>query len=130
MAECTAAAPERFRYCDLKESRFRRMLWDLNCSCLKMRRLRSTGSEGAAEEAVTIRQGHGGYGYEVAALVCFVVFADNGLRHMEGQQETMFLWVTSGRWETIVVFGMFSVIMQVLFWSKIVDSGNHRTRGE
>ena len=94
-----------------------------------MRRLRSTGSEGAAEEAVTIRQGHGGYGYEVAALVCFVVFADNGLRHMEGQQETMFLWVTSGRWETIVVFGMLSLIMQVLFWSKIVDSGNHRTRG-
>ena len=86
-------------------------------------------AEGAAEEAVTIRQGHGGYGYEVAALVCFVVFADNGLRHMEGQQETMFLWVRSGRWETIVVFGMLSLIMQVLFWSKIVDSGNHRTRG-
>ena len=40
---------------------------------------------------------------------------------MEGQQETMFLWVSSGRWETIVVFGMLSVIMQLLFWSKIVD---------
>jgi len=30
--------------------------------------------DGAAEEAVTIRQGHGWYGYQVAALVCFVVF--------------------------------------------------------
>jgi hypothetical protein len=89
----------------------------------------SLTDDGAAEEAVTIRQGHGEYGYQVAALVCFVVFADNVLRRMEGQQATMFLWVSSGRWETIVVFGMLSVIMQLLFWSKIVDPGNHRTRG-
>ena len=77
----------------------------------------------------TIRKEHVGYGYQVAALMCFVVFADNVLRRMEGQQETIFLWVSSGRWETIVVFGMLSVIMQLLFWSKIVDPGNHRTRG-
>jgi hypothetical protein len=64
----------------------------------------SVSDKGAAEEAVTIRQGHGWYGYQVAALVCFVVFADNVLRRMEGQQETMFFWVSSGRWETIVVF--------------------------
>jgi len=74
------------------------------------------------EEEVTIRQGDGGYGYQVAALVCFVVFADNVLRRMEGQQEQLFLWVSSGRWETIVVFGMLTVIMQLLFWSKIVGS--------
>jgi hypothetical protein len=30
---------------------------------------------------------------------------------------------------TIVVFGMLSVIMQLLFWSKIVDPGNRRIRG-
>jgi len=74
------------------------------------------------EEEVTIRQGDGGYGYQVAALMCFVVFADNVLRRMEGQQEQLFLWVSSGRWETIVVFGMLTVIMQLLFWSKIVGS--------
>jgi len=74
------------------------------------------------EEEVTIRQGDGGHGYQVAALVCFVVFADNMLRRMEGQQEQLFLWVSSGRWETIVVFGMLTVIMQLLFWSKIVGS--------
>jgi len=74
------------------------------------------------EEEVTIRQGDGGYGYQVAALVCLVVFADNVLRRMEGQQEQLFLWVSSGRWETIVVFGMLTVIMQLLFWSKIVGS--------
>ena len=74
------------------------------------------------EEEVTIRQGDGGYGYQVAALVCLVVFADNVLRRMEGQQEQLFLWVSSGEWETIVVFGMLTVIMQLLFWSKIVGS--------
>ena len=75
--------------------------------------------DGAAEEAVTLRKGHGGYGYQVAALVCLVVFADNMLRRMEGQQDTMLLWVSSGRWGTTVGFGMLSVIMQLLFWSKL-----------
>jgi hypothetical protein len=37
------------------------------------------------------------------------------------------LWVSSGRWEPIVVFGMLSVLMQLLFWSKVVDPGNRRT---
>jgi len=40
----------------------------------------------------------------------------------------MFLSVRSGRPETIIVFGTLSVIMQLLFWSKIVDPGNRRTR--
>ena len=90
----------------------------------------SFSDNGAAEEAVTIREGHGGYGYQFAALVCFVVFADNLLRRMEGQPGAMSLWVSSGRWETIVVFGILSVIMQLLFWSKIVDRGNRRAGGE
>ena len=34
--------------------------------------------------AITIRPGDGGYGYQIAALVCFVVFADNLLRRIEG----------------------------------------------
>ena len=87
-----------------------------------------TGDD-AEEEAVAVNEGHGGYAYQVAALVCSVVFADNVLRRMEGQQEQLFLWVSSGRWETIVVFGMLSVIMQFLFWSKIVDPGNHQESG-
>jgi hypothetical protein len=74
-------------------------------------------------------KGHGGYAYQVAALVCFVVFADNVLRRMEGQPEPVFLSVRLGRPETIIVFGMLSVIMQFLFWPKIVDPGNHRERG-
>ena len=37
----------------------------------------SLADDSAAEEAITIRPGDGGYGYQIAALVCFVVFADN-----------------------------------------------------
>ena len=87
--------------------------------------------DAAAEEATTIRKGQGGHGYQIAALVCFVVFADNVLRRIEGQEESMFLWVSSGRWELIVVSGMLSVLLQLLFWSEVVDSGNRRThRGQ
>jgi hypothetical protein len=60
------------------------------------------------------------------ALVCFVVFADNVLRRIEGPGENM-LWVSSGRWELIVVSGMLSVLMQLLFWSEVVDPGTRRT---
>jgi len=37
----------------------------------------SFADDGAAEEAFIIRQGHGEYGYQIAALVSCVVFADN-----------------------------------------------------
>jgi hypothetical protein len=84
-------------------------------------------ADGAAEEPVTIRQGHGGYGYQIAALVCLAVFADNMLRRIEGHEETMFLWVSSGRWELIVVSGMLSVLLQLLFWSEVLDPGDRRT---
>ena len=82
--------------------------------------------DGAPEEAVTIRPGDGGYGYQIAALVCLVVFADNLLRRIEGPGENM-LWVSSGRWELIVVSGMLSVLTQLLFWSEVVDPGTRRT---
>ena len=45
----------------------------------------SFADDGAAEEAITIRRGDGGYVYQIAALVCFVVFAGNVLRRIEGQ---------------------------------------------
>ena len=80
--------------------------------------------DGGAEEAITIRPGDGGYGYQIAALVSFVVFADNVLRRIEGQGENM-LSVSSGRWELIMVSGMLSVFMQLLFWSEVVDPGLH-----
>jgi hypothetical protein len=44
----------------------------------------SFADDGTAEEEVTIRQGHGAYRHQLAALVCFVIFADNVLRRIEG----------------------------------------------
>jgi hypothetical protein len=44
----------------------------------------SFADDGTAEEEATIRQGHGGYRYQLAALVCFVIFADNVLRANRG----------------------------------------------
>ena len=82
--------------------------------------------DGSAEEAVTIRQEDGGYGYQIAALVCFAVFADNVLRRIEGPGENM-LWVSSGRWELIVVSGMLSLLMHLLFWSEVVEHRDRRT---
>jgi hypothetical protein len=87
----------------------------------------SFADDGATEEeAITIRPGDGGYVYQIAALVSFVVFADNVLRRIEGPGENM-LSVSSGRWELIMVSGMLSVLMQLLFWSEVVDPGTRRT---
>ena len=82
---------------------------------------------GATEEEVTIRQGHGGYGHQLAALVCFFIFADNVLRRIEGP-EAMWFWVSSGRWELIFVSGVLSVLLQLLFRAEVAAPGNRRTR--
>jgi hypothetical protein len=82
---------------------------------------------GSTEEEVTIRQGPGGYGHQLAALVCFVIFADNVLRRIVEPAETMWFWVSSGRWKVIFVSGMLSMLLQLLFWSEAVAPGNRRT---
>ncbi len=81
-------------------------------------------------EEVTIRQDDRPYSYQLAAMLCFLIFADNLLGRIEGPGETMWLWLKSGRWELIFVFGVLSVVCQLLFWSRIVLTGNRRTRGE
>jgi len=85
---------------------------------------------GTAEEEVSIRQGYGGYGYQLAAVVCFVIFGDNVLRRIEGPAETVEFWLSSGRWELIIVFGILSVVLQFLFWSEVVGRLNRRIHGE
>jgi hypothetical protein len=84
-------------------------------------------ADAGATEAVTIRQGHGAYVYQIGALACFAVLTDNVLRRIEGQQETIFLWVRSGKWEVIFSFGVLSVVLQLLFWSDTVDLGDRGT---
>ena len=86
--------------------------------------------DGAAGEEVTIRQHDRPYSYQLAAMPCFLIFADNLLGRIEGSGETMWLWLRSGRWELIFVSGVLSVVCHLLFWSGIVLTGNRRTRGE
>src|SRR6266851_170618 len=64
---------------------------------------------GAAGEEVTVRQGVP-YGYQLAAMLCFLLFADNLLRRIEGPGEAMWWCLRSGRWELIFVSGVLSVV--------------------
>ena len=86
--------------------------------------------DGAAGEEVTIRQDHRPYGYQLAAMLCFLIFAHNVLGRIEGHEETVWFWLSSGRWELIFVSGVLSVVCQLLFWCGVVPPGNRRTRGE
>jgi hypothetical protein len=83
-----------------------------------------------AQRKKKLRQGHGAYRYQLAALVCFVIFADNVLRRIEGSGETIWFWVSSGRWELIFVFGILSLVLQLLFWSEVVGRRNRRIHGK
>jgi hypothetical protein len=86
--------------------------------------------DGAAGEEVTIRQDDGPFGYQLAALLCFLIFADDLLRRIEGHEEMVRFWVSAGRWELILGSGVLSLVCQLLFWSRIVPVGNPRIRRE
>ena len=90
----------------------------------------SFADDGVTDEEVVIRETNHTYGYQLAALFCFAVFADNVLSRIEGAGQTAGFWLTSGRWELIFVFGVLSVALQLLFWSEVVPPARHRSRGE
>jgi len=80
-----------------------------------------------SEDEVVIRERDSTYGYQLAALLCFALFADNVLRRMEEQIKRLGFWLSSGQWELIVVFGILSVALNLMFWSEVVPA-NHRPR--
>jgi hypothetical protein len=53
-----------------------------------------------------IRQDEGPYGYQLAAMLCFLIFADNLLRRIDGHEEMMWFGVSAGKWELILVSGV------------------------
>ena len=53
--------------------------------------------DGSAGDEVTIRQDDGPYGYQLAAMLCFLIFADNLLRRIEGHEEMMWFAVSAGK---------------------------------
>jgi hypothetical protein len=86
--------------------------------------------DGAAGEEVTIRHADHLYGYQLAAMPCFLIFADNVLGRIEGHEEAVWFWLSPGRWELIIVSGVLSVVCQLLFWSGVVRTGHRGTCGE
>jgi hypothetical protein len=62
-------------------------------------------------------------GYNLAALLFFFLFLDNLLRRIEGQGWKGF-WPCSGRFEVVVLFGMLSLVAQLVYWSRIVSGLN------
>ncbi len=85
--------------------------------------------DAATGEEVTIRPGHRPFGYQLAAMLCWLVFTDNLLGRIEGEK-TAWFWLSSGRWELIFVPALLSVVCQLLFWSGVVVTGHRGTRGE
>ena len=81
-------------------------------------------------EEATIRQDHDPYGYQLVAMLCFLIFLDNLLKQIEGPRDTVWFRFSSGRWGLILVFGVLSVLCQLLFWSDVVRMGDRGTRGE
>ena len=90
----------------------------------------SFADDGGNDEEVVTRERNHTYGCQLAALLCFAVLADNVLRRMEGAGQMAGFSLTSGRWELILVFGVLSVALQLLFWCEVVPPPRHRSSGE
>ena len=55
----------------------------------------------------------------------FAMFADNVLRRIEKAGQMEGFGLTSARWELIIVLGVLSVSLQVLFWSEVMPPVRH-----
>ena len=75
------------------------------------------------EQEPTAVQKHSRAGYNIAALLFFFLFLDNVLRRAEGQGGKRF-WPRSGRFEVVILFGMLSLVAQLVYWSRIVSGLN------
>ena len=85
---------------------------------------------GAKGEEATIRQDHDAYGYQLGAMLCFLIFLDNLLKQIEGPRDTVWFGLSLGRWGLILVFGVLSVLCQLLFWPEVVRTGDRGDRGQ
>jgi hypothetical protein len=81
-------------------------------------------AEYGAKGEATIRQDPEPYGYQLGAMLCFLIFLDNLLR------DTVWFGFSSGRWGLILVFGVLSVLSQLLFWSDVVHTGDRGDPGQ
>jgi uncharacterized membrane protein len=78
------------------------------------------------EEESTSADEHSRIGYNIAALLFFVLFLDNLLRHEEGQGWDRF-WPCSGRLEVVILYVLLSLLAQVAYWLRIVRGLNQES---
>jgi hypothetical protein len=62
----------------------------------------------------------------MAALMCFLIFADNLLGRVEGATDTTWLGLRAGWWALMAASGVLSVVCQLLFWSTVVPESTLR----
>ena len=79
------------------------------------------------EEDITIREDPP-HRYEFAAMLCFLLFAHNLLGRLEGAGQRMWEWLGTGQWQLLLLFGLLSLICQLLFWSEVVQMNHGATR--
>ena len=84
---------------------------------------------GEEEESLTIRP-NPPQSYLYAGMFCFLLFTDNLVGPMEVPDQRIWFWLRSGRWQLLLVFGVLSVVCQLLFWSEAVCPSHHITRRE
>ena len=48
---------------------------------------------GTKGEEATIRQDHDPYGYQLGAMLCFLICLDNLLKQIEGPRDTVWFWL-------------------------------------
>jgi uncharacterized membrane protein len=85
--------------------------------------------QGDDEESLTIRP-NPPQRYLYAGMLCFLLFTDNLVARMEVPDQRIWAWLRSGRWQLVLVFGILSVVCQLLFWSEAVCPSHPSTRRE
>ena len=80
------------------------------------------------EEDITIHE-DAPQRYEIAALLCFLLFAHNLLERIEGSGgQRIWLWLGTGQWQLLLVLGLLCLIFQFFFWSEVVHVNHRYTR--
>ena len=84
---------------------------------------------GDDEESPTLRP-NPTQSYLYVGMLCFLLFTDNLVGRMEVPDQRIWFWLRSGRWQLLLVFGVLSVVCQLLFWSEAVNPSHPSTRRE
>jgi cyanate permease len=61
-------------------------------------------------------------------MLCFLLFAHNLLARIEGEDQRMSVWLGTRQWQLLLLFGILSLLCQLMFWSEVVQVNHGFTR--